>query len=174
MSYLHWFDQCHINMSTIAIEFVLADLPSKTNAFTRIKHESKQVSNTLTTYIPCHNTSPPKHQSIKDSADESILHYVEKMKIESKVWTAHSFHHFKTFVLIKWPNRHIYKPIGKTDGAINGTAQAPAIQSTGSRPEKKKERSFTISLLLGRQAQTKILRILRILQIICTYTYTAL
>jgi hypothetical protein len=85
LSYLNDFDQCNITMSTISIEFVLADLPSRTNAFTRIKHESKQVSNTLTTYIPCHNTSPPTNQIIKDSADESILHYVEKMKIESKV-----------------------------------------------------------------------------------------
>lgn len=132
-------------MSTIAIEFVLADLPSKTNAFTRIKHESKQVSNTLTTYIPCHNTSPPKHQSIKDSADESILQYVEKMKIESKV-NSTAFSSFHNIVLTECCKRQFFKPLGKTNGAIIGTAQAPAIRSTGSGPEKKEERIVMITL----------------------------
>lgn len=73
------------NMPGISIEFVLADLPSKSSAFTQIKHESRQVDARPTTYIPCHDTSPPMHQVIRESSDEAMLYYVQRMKIDSKV-----------------------------------------------------------------------------------------
>ncbi|KAH8551031.1 hypothetical protein BGW37DRAFT_520610 [Umbelopsis sp. PMI_123] len=71
-------------MPGISIEFVLADLPSKSSAFTRIKHESRQVDTRPATYIPCHDTSPPMHQVIRESSDEAMLYYVQRMKINSK------------------------------------------------------------------------------------------
>ncbi|GAB5593134.1 hypothetical protein Unana1_08034 [Umbelopsis nana] len=71
-------------MPGIAIEFVLSDLPSKSTAFTKMKHEARQVDSRPATYIPCHDTSPPKHQILEDTTDESILQYVQKMKIDAK------------------------------------------------------------------------------------------
>lgn len=72
-------------MPGIAIEFVLSDLPSKSTAFTKMKHEARQIDSRPATYIPCHDTSPPKHQILEDTTDESILQYVQKMKIDAKV-----------------------------------------------------------------------------------------
>jgi hypothetical protein len=117
------------------MEVVLADLPSKSTAFSNLKHESRQIDTRPATYIPCHDTSPPMHQIIRETSDESILYYVQKMKIDSKVIRL-QFLFYRPIQKIDNSLYHLHKA-KQVDRSIVAPQKRPLSSPTASRKRKK-------------------------------------